>query len=279
MNIPKDVSLSAGEMSSPELHQLVQQMVQQSIELAQATLLLRRQGVLTHDTLFPLCDELLQLEQKLRALPAGQPQSATAAVQPAPVSPGIAAPAQEAVNPASQAVSAPTCPRCGAVLRPNKPFCSTCGFRLPAGDALPDDASPGGMSAAATAPPALAAPPVGPVSPPVAPPPIIPAVLSAPVPAGVSPAGAPAPAAAGHCTQCGNLLQEDALFCTYCGQPLTAMAVAPSFTAPPPAAVVSSPMVAPPVAAGPVTQYCDNCGRGLTADTTVCPDCGGTAFS
>ena len=247
-------------MPSPEdrtasLQNLIQQIAQKSIELGYLALRLHRQGELAHDALTPLCQELWQLEQKLstQQTPTPEPPMSTmaesSAVAPSPDQDISAAPGPE---PSSISASDPgECPNCSAAIRPGKKFCSACGTSFV--EVAPATAEAALMPT--PAPPELA-PPSAPIE----------TVAPQPGPAAVQ----------DICPSCQNPLQPDARFCTFCGEPIGDDSTFTSAVAPPPSVI--SPVV-PSAADGPITQFCDNCGRGMPANATTCPDCGGTEFS
>jgi RNA polymerase subunit RPABC4/transcription elongation factor Spt4 len=105
------------------------------------------------------------------------------------------------------------------------------------------------------------------------------------------------------CINCGTTLRPGRRFCHQCGEPVAEMAVDrfPEMTVPRDAASPPSPAgaaLSPPVttlpreewptiisspppttpsnapAAPAMARFCNNCGLGLAADATVCPDCG-----
>jgi predicted amidophosphoribosyltransferase len=93
------------------------------------------------------------------------------------------------------------------------------------------------------------------------------------------------PAINNLCPTCGTVLQPYAAFCTHCGHPLGEQPIAPaglSKDATPPGLQLMSDTLPPPLPpaapTGPVTQFCQNCGKGLPADIAICPDCSGTEF-
>ena len=118
-------------------------------------------------------------------------------------------------------------------------------------------------------------------------------------------AGEPSPEPAAElrfCTNCGATLRPDRRFCHRCGASVAEM-VAELFPAPPaPQPVDDRPAPRPtipreewptivsdslphlaaagtPAAPAAMARFCNNCGLGLAADATVCPDCGSRDIS
>lgn len=107
------------------------------------------------------------------------------------------------------------------------------------------------------------------------------------------------PAELGFCTNCGATLRSGRRFCHRCGASVAEMAAAPPVppadaALPPPVAtvpreewptIVSDPPRyvvgnAPVMPVAPaMARFCNNCGLGLDADVTVCPDCGSRDIS
>ncbi len=239
------------------LRSLLQEMMQKTVQLSQATLALYAQGEVAHTALAPLCEELLAMEQSLLM----QPEPPIADPLPLP--------------PAKTAVAAPTepapppplthCPQCHTAVAPGKKFCTNCGLRL-----IPPEPS----SAATIPTPKVTTSAETPYS----------APYIAPPPASIAPTSTPGTLAAhpaGNCPTCGVELIPNAAFCTNCGQPLAASGHPP---VPPPA--TQAPYAAPtvphpffPAAPLPtIAKYCQNCGKGVSAEVMVCTECGGRMF-
>lgn len=106
---------------------------------------------------------------------------------------------------------------------------------------------------------------------------------------------APAPAASDKpqfCINCGEKLRPGKRFCHRCGAPVSEMFPGGASEKPAPAVVsveapaTSAPFLfAPPPPPPPVerpvelTRFCNNCGLGVAAGVTVCPDCGSSDIS
>jgi predicted amidophosphoribosyltransferase len=232
------------EVQQENIRPLLQELATKTMQLGQLTLGLYAQGELTHQAVNPLCDELLALEEKLT------PQAAASA-SAEPVE------AETAVAPSPEPTSTLTqCPQCQTAVVPGRKFCTNCGFNLSTVEAAPS---------VSTAPHDTQASP-GPESPPSLSPAASPQALTPPV--------------SGNCITCGATLQSDAAFCTNCGEPIasmTAQTEASFMPAAMPVTVPPSP-VSDSQTVGPITQYCENCGKGVAAEITVCPECQGTQF-
>lgn len=160
-------------------------------------------------------------------------------------------PAKPDADPTPENPSVPTqCPQCHTSLIPGRKFCTTCGLSLAS------------MVTPATSPPTTDETPDNLFSP-------------------------TTPTATNDlCPICSTILQPNAVFCTHCGhslggQPLGRQSLAPtgaSTWATPPGLQPIADTMPPPLPASastePISQFCQNCGKGLPADIAVCPDCG-----
>lgn len=201
----------------------------------------------------------------------------TAVIMPEPV----ALPPETAVSPPTPSIPVTPfhCPQCQSVVVPGKKFCTTCGFRLtPAEELVPPPPSNLSIPEASpsTYPTVIETPGVAPIVSPsvVVPPPI---VMEAPIQAVSMP---------GKCIICGVDLMPEAVFCTNCGQPIGpthAPPLAPPDSLPSVSSFTGSVLITQPdwsisMPVGPVAKYCENCGKGLTADVTICPECSSSRF-
>jgi hypothetical protein len=99
----------------------------------------------------------------------------------------------------------------------------------------------------------------------------------------------PAPAATAveevrFCINCGEKLRPGKRFCHRCGAPVSEMLSESVGERPGPAVVpAEAPAVyapaAPPSSSTEIVRFCNNCGLGLAAGITVCPDCGSRDIS
>ena len=124
------------------------------------------------------------------------------------------------------------------------------------------------------------------------------AAVEAGVPEGVAPAMDEAAPELRYCTNCGAELRAGRRFCHRCGESVARMvakaladaappAAAPPAAAPPardewPGFLSDAPRYetsAPPAPLPAMVRFCNNCGLGLDADATVCPDCGSRDIS
>lgn len=235
----------------------LQEMATKLLLLGQATMQAYAKGELAHPLLLPLCEEIRQLE-KQNVLRNEQTEStatpdtikpvvpdSVAVSEPPPPEPQMMDPEMSFVTPLPTVVAqftpptpdpVITCHHCGAPLTAGRKFCTQCGASvIPTGTITP-------------APPDhLMTPPVTPLK----------------------------------CPSCHEAVAPDMLFCTNCGYQLQAAKslepmARPQIPTPPsltPIITATTPQVVPP-APGLITQYCNNCGLGLPATMTVCPECG-----
>lgn len=266
-----------------DLRLLVQQVTLKTVELGQTVLALYSDGHLAHEAIAPICEELLALEKQMMPAPEETPalEEQTAVITPEP----IALPPETAVSPPPPPIPAPSshCPQCQSAVAPGKKFCTTCGFRLIPAEALvpPPPPNPSVPEAPPSTFPTVVATPGGA--------PIVSSSVAVPPPTAVETPlqAAPMP---GKCITCGAELVPEAAFCTNCGQsigPSQALPIAPSITQPDLPSSASSFTGSDPITqpdwsgsmpAGPVAKYCENCGKGLPADVTICPECSGSRF-
>ncbi len=195
---PQPMATTAVSSAITPLRPLLQEMMQKTVQLGQATLVLYTQGEVTHAALASLCEELLVMEQSLLI----QPEKLTADPLPAPpLETAVAVPAQPTPPPPLT-----HCPQCHTAVAPGKKFCTNCGLRL-----IPPDPATAATIPAPTVATHIAAPHSAPF---IAPPPSFTAPAAA--------AGALATHPAGNCPTCGVRLMPNAAFCTNCGHPLAA---------------------------------------------------------
>ncbi len=238
-----------------------QQMATKLVMLGQATMQAYAAGELDHPSLLPLCMEIVSLEPQLfpsktemddpapSPVVAPVPSESVSLPEPAPVlkprlpEPEIA-PALNKGTPTlvthyTPPPSAPvlTCQQCGTPLVSGRKFCTRCGASVMPTGAI----TPANQSQPSTATPTKF-----------------------------------------KCTSCNEVVPPDALFCTNCGYQLrpqnpgvpVSRPLAPTVVMSPPiptAGIIPSSVGTP---SSSITQYCNNCGLGLPATVTVCPDCG-----
>lgn len=235
----------------------LQEMATKLLLLGQATMQTYSKGELTHPLLFPLCEEILELEKQEMQRneqmgSAATPDTIKPVVSDSAVISEPSPPEPETINPellfatplptvvAQFTPPTPelviTCHHCGAPLTTGRKFCTQCGASvIPTGAITP------------TPPGNLITPPVTQLK----------------------------------CPSCHEVVAPDMLFCTNCGYQLQAAKPVepvsrPQTPTPPvftPTLTTATPQITPPTA-GPITQYCNNCGLGLPAAMTVCPECG-----
>lgn len=263
-----------------DLRLLLQQVTRKTVELGQVVLALYADGRLAHEAIAPICEELLALEKQMMSAP--EEPLAVIEEQTAVIVPEfVPAPSETAVSPPPPSIPATPshCPQCHSVVAPGKKFCTTCGFRLiPAAELV---SSPPPTSYAPDMPPTtyptvIETPGGDPTvsSARAVPPPM---VIEAPIQEATIP---------GKCITCGVELMPEAVFCTNCGQPIGPSQAPPNIQSdsfPPASSFAGSDPITQPdwaisMPVGPVAKYCENCGKGLTADVSICPECGGSKF-
>jgi uncharacterized OB-fold protein len=247
---------------APYLWSFIQQAAFKTVQLGQLTLDLYAQGQLTHAKIAPLCDELLAMEKELKSITAGPGKSSHADTS-IPISNALPI-TETAAAPTPAAPVESTCPRCQAVVAPGKKFCTACGLRL-----IPPDSSTTPPSATNKPQPesTFQSPATSMHTQGAAP-------FITPPPAETAPA-TPSSSGVDKCSTCGVDLVPNAAFCTNCGQSLGKVkSPSPDFNA----TDTMQTEPTPSVIAGPITKYCQNCGKGLTAEATACSECGGVGF-
>lgn len=238
------------------LRSFTQQVALKTMQLGQVTLDLYAQGQLIHPALSPLCDELLAFEKQMMPAAHIEVIEEKAAVS----GPTTQPPPSETVVPRTEepAVTLAHCPQCQTVVGSGKKFCTVCGFRLVPQEFVPQTELPGEQIP--TTPETWV--PTNPIT-------------TMPPAALISPPSQTDPSSTnGKCVACGLVLQPGSAFCTNCGQPVMQTEQQPL------ASSIDSPLPLsnPAVVASPIAKYCENCGRGLPAEISVCPDCKGTLF-
>jgi predicted amidophosphoribosyltransferase len=247
------------------LRSMIQEAMLKTTQLGQIVLDLYAQGQLTHAAITPLCEELLALEKQILPAPLLPNETAgnEATVSPSPPVMATEPPQAQTQPTPEPAPSATHCPDCHTPITPGKKFCTKCGHRLnPVGEpATPTPATPPMVT------PAVA----------IQTPDPLPFVSPVPMTPPLSTTGS-----YNTCVTCGTELMPNAAFCTNCGQPIGPGGQQPVYSPPPIQATAYPPVSysqgAPSVSAGPITKFCQNCGKGLTAEVTVCPECRGSQF-
>jgi uncharacterized OB-fold protein len=274
----------ASGVTGVDLRLLLQQVTLKTVELGQVVFTLYAEGHLAHEAIAPICEELLALEKQMMSAP--EKPTAVIEEQTAVIVPeSVSLPSETAVSSSPPPIPATPshCPQCHSVVVPGKKFCTTCGFCLIPAAELASSPPPipyAPEAPQATYPTVIEMPGGDPIisSSMAVPPPM---EIETPIQAAIIP---------GKCITCGVELMPEAAFCTNCGQPI-GMPQAPPLASP-----ITQPDSLPPVSSfagsdpitqpdwavsmpvGPVAKFCENCGMGLAANVTVCPECGGSRF-